>query len=356
MTAPALLLLGGTITLYLFSLLYLQPPFDTAGDAPGYLQAMQVLAGTPASEVFTPNRILTTFMALAPITLLGAIFGNFLASWIFINTLYFFGLAFASYFLFRAVTKSEVGSVLGALFVVGNYDVLVFGLNYLMDIAGWFWFVFSIYFLFRHIETEDSRFAWYAAFAAGIGGLCKEYAYFAFVPFGLYFIYLYWNAPLKLARAAVPALVALIPTALVHVGVYLVYGYSYLDWYGMNTSTFGFDGWLWNTTRSFLVVLSFMLPIVFMGIYAFIQEMRSSFDLKRLVFVLTLSLPAFAVLLWPIITERLVFLVVPLAGLLTAYGIKRYERHYPWFALIFLAYFFLALKTDGWILNYLYAL
>lgn len=343
-------------TIYVYSIYNLQPPFDIAGDAPGYLEAMRVLAGNPAPEIFTPNRILTTFLGLAPITLLSVLTGNYLASWMFINSLYFFGLAFASYSLFRAVTRSEAGSVLGALFVVGNYDVVVFGLNYLMDITGWFWFVASLYFLWRHMEGGEQRFVWYAAFAAGLGGLCKEYAYFAFVPFGLYFIYLYWNAPLKLARAAVPALLALVPTALVHLGVYLVYGYSYLDWYGMNTSTFAFEGWLWNTTRSFLVVLSFMLPITLLGIYAFVQEMRQSFDVKRVVFVLTLTLPALAVLLWPIITERLVFLVVPLASLMAAYGIKRYERYWPWFGLVFLAYFFLALKTDGWILNYLYAL
>ena len=355
-----LILAGALLGLYIASFAYLQPVFDVAGDAPGYLQTMRVMNGSiEQPEAFTPNRILTTFLSTGSVSLLGGITGNYLASWFFINTLYFFGLAFVCFFLFRRVTGSDTGSILGALFVVGNYDVIVFGLNYLMDLTGWFWFTLSLLFLFKHVDREvreGNSYLWLAVLAAGLGGLFKEYAYFAFIPIGLFLIWEHWRSPLHLIKRSVPfAIAAIVPTVLVHIGVYLIYGYTYLDWYGMNTSTFAFGGWLWNFSRSILVVLSLLLPVALLGLRAFILEMRATPDPRRILFVATLVVPALAVLLWPIITERLVFLVVPLAGLLAAYAVKRYERHWPWFGFVWLLYVILACVTDGLILSKLYA-
>lgn len=363
-SAPVLTLAGMLLGLYIATFAYLQPPFDVYGDAPGYLEAMRVMNGSlPEPETFTPNRILTTFLSTGTVSLLGGLTGNYLASWFFVNTLYFFGLGFACFFLFRRVTRSDTGSIIGALFVAGNYDVLVFGLNYLMDLSGWFWFVLSLLFLFMHIDREGAegglpgrRYLWLAVLAAGIGGLFKEYAYIGLVPVGLFLLWEHGRSPSRLISRSVPlALAAIVPTLLVHAGVYLIYGYTYLDWYGMNASTFAWQGWLWNSARSFLVVLSFLLPIALFGLRAFVLEMRQERDTRRALFVATLVLPALAVLAWPIVTERLVFLIVPLAGLLAAYAVKRHERHWPWFGFIWLLYVVLAWVTDGLILSKLYA-
>lgn len=355
LSRPTLALACALLGLYAVACVYLQAPYDTFGDAPGYLEAMRVMNGTgEAGASFTPNRILTTFASTGSVALLALVTGNYFASWFFVNTLYFFGLGFVCYLLFRRITGSAAGSILGALFVVGNYDVLVFGLNYLMDISGWFWFALSLLFLWRHIETGESRFLWHAALIAGVGGLFKEYAYLAFVPAGLYVLCLHARAPRMLLTASLPFILALVPTFLVHAGVYLIYGYSYLDWYGMNARTFGWEGWAGNAARSFLVSLSFLAPVAALGAFAFAREMRRAYDAERILFILALVPPALAVLLWPIITERFVFMIVPLAGLMAAYAVKRYERHWPWFGFVWLLYVLLALTTDGLILNALY--
>jgi hypothetical protein len=358
---PLQVLFVATLALYIFALFSLSPVFDTAGDAPGYLQAMQVMNGTLAEPAtFTPNRILTTFLSTGTVSMLGALSGNYLASWMFVNTLYFFGLAFVSYFLFRRLTGSDTGSILGALFVVGNYDVLVFGLNYLMDLTGWFWFMLSMLFLAAYADSRERRHLWLAVLAAGIGGLFKEYAYVAFAPIGLYMLWesLPWKGlrtPLALVRDNVALVAAaVVPTALVHLGVYLIYGYTYLDWYGMNTSTFAFEGWLENSVRSYLVILSFMLPISIIGLARLIKD-RHSLGARRAAFIAVFSLPAFAMLAWPIITERLVFLAVPVAALFAAFAIARHERWWVWFTIALILYVALAVKTDGLILSVLYA-
>jgi 4-amino-4-deoxy-L-arabinose transferase-like glycosyltransferase len=351
-----MILAATTLGLYVVATFSLQPPFDLAGDAPGYLEAMRVLNGMHPPDGFIPNRILTTFGGVSTVAALAWITGNYLASWFFVNTLYFFGLAFVSYFLFRRITGSDIGSILGALFLVGNYDVLVFGLNYLMDISGWFWFMLSLLFLSIYMEGDDRRFLWGAALAAGVGTLFKEYAFFAFLPLGVYLLYRHWRSPREMIRAVVPCAVSLLPLVLVHIIVYLAYGYSYFDWYGMNTETFAFEGWAWNAGRSFLVVLGFMLPVSLLGIFAFVHRARTSLDARKILFVVSLALPALAVFLWPIITERLVFLFVPLAALLAAFAVARYERHWPWFAFIWLLYVMVALKTDGLILSVLYGM
>lgn len=341
------------------------PVFDIAGDAPGYLETMRVMDGSlEPTESFIPNRILTTFPSTGTIALFSALSGDYLGSWLIVNTLYFFGLTFMSFLLFRRVTGSATGSALGALFVAGNYDVLTFGLNYLMDITGWFWFMLSVLFLFMHMDRDEAarrsgsqRYLWLAVLAAGVGGLFKEYAYVAVVPIGVYLLWEYGRMPVTFIKKALPlALVSVVPTAFVHVLVYLIYGYSYLDWYRVNTSTFGWDGWLWDFSRSIIIVLSVLLPVAVMGAAAFVREMRQSPDPRRVVFVVSLALTALTALAWPIITERLVFLVVPLAALFAAYAVKQDERAWPIFALLWVLYVTIALRTDGFILNYLYAL
>jgi hypothetical protein len=358
---PLQVLFVALFALYVVVFLCLPPVYDTAGDAPGYLQAMQVMNGTIAApENFTPNRILTTFLSTGSVSVLGGITGDYFVSWYFINSLYFFGLAIVSFLLFRRLTGSDIGSILGALFVAGNYDVLVFGLAYLMDITGWFWFMLSMLFLAMYADTSSRRHLWFAVLAAGVGGLFKEYAYVAFGPIALYMVWesLPWKgmaAPLMLVRKNVVLVAAaVVPTILVHFGVYLIYGYTYFDWYGMNTSTFAFEGWLENSARSYLVILSFMLPIAIVGAMQIIKR-RALLGARRATFIAVFAIPAFAMLAWPIITERLVFLVVPVAALFAAFAIARYERQWVWFALALILYIALAIKTDGWILNYLYA-
>jgi hypothetical protein len=353
---PFLVLAAATVGLYVTAVLVLMPPFDTMGDAPTYLQAMQVLNGMTVPEVFTPNRLVATFGSVSSVALLSFLSGNYLASWFFINTLYFFGLAFVSYFLFRRITGSDAGSVIGALFVVGNYDVLTFGLNYLMDSSGWFWFMVSLLATFLYMEREDRRLLWGAALAAGVGTLFKEYAFFGFAPLGLYLLYRHWREPHVFFRNLVPLIVSLLPMVAVNIGVYVVFGYSYLDWYGMNATVFAWNDYAWNAARSYMVALSFLTPLAILGAFAFAREMRQNFDTKRVLFVAALLVPALAVLGWPIITERLVFLAVPLAALLTAYAVKHHERYTGWFAFVWLLYVVLALKTDALILNYLYSL
>lgn len=355
-SGPMLILAAATAGLYVATMLIFMTPFDTAGDAPGYLQAMQVLNGAPIPENFTPNRILTTFMSVSVIAALSWATGNYLASWFFLNTVYFFGMAFVSYLLFRRVTGSEPAAILGALFVVANYDVLTFALNYLMEAPGWFFFLVSLYATYRYIETDAARYVWYAALAAGVGTLFKEYAFFGFAPLGLYLIYRHWWKPAAFARSLVPLIVSLLPVLFIHIAVYLAYGYSYLDWYGMNAETFGFGRWAWNAGRSFVVAGSLLLPLAVWGAVVFVQDMCKRFDAPKALFVLSLVVPAVAVLAWPIITERLVFLAVPLFALLAAFAIARYERHWPWFGFVWLLYAVIALKTDGLILSYLYTL
>lgn len=355
LSRPLLVLSCASVALYVATCYYLQAPFDFGGDAPGYLEAMQVLNGMPEPATFTPNRFLTTFASVSVVALLASLTGNYLASWFFVNTFYFFGLAFVSYFLFRRLTGNETGSILGALFVIGSYDVLTFGLNYLMDIAGWFWFMLSLLFSYLYLEdgkNESRRYLWYAALAAGLGTLFKEYAFFAFLPLGACILYRHRLDVRGIIRDALPCVASLVPLLLVHAGVYLIYGYSYLDWYGMNTATFGFSDWAWNAGRSFLVVLGLILPVSVLGL----TTLRSVTGTRIKLFTLSLVLPALAVFIWPIITERLVFLAVPLAALLAAFAIARYERHWPWFGFVWLLYVMVALRTDGLILNALYAL
>ena len=344
------------VLLYVLACVYLQPVFDIAGDAPSYLEAMRVLNGMPEPEHFTPNRLLTTPGMVGVVAALGWLVGEtqagYMIVWFLVNSLFFFGLGFASYFLFCRVLNDRPASILATLFVMANYDVLVFGLNYLTDIGGWFFFALSLLFLFQAIESgeDERRNIWYAALAAGVGVLFKEYAFFAFVPLGIFLLYRYGREPMALIRRSLPILVALLPMLAVHAGVYLTYGYTYLDWYAMNREVYGFENWFENAIKSYGIVMSVLAPIALIGLVLFVRQMRLTFDAKRTLFVAAMALPGLAVFLWPSITQRLVFLSVPFAALLAGYAFKQWPRALPVFAALWAAYLVIAVTTDGYIL------
>ena len=267
--APSLVLMVALIALvYLATCLYIRPVFDVMGDAPSYLEAMKVLNGMEAPEGFIPNRILTTFLSVGSVSALAWFMGgSYMTAWFFLNSMLFFGLGIASYLLFKRVLVSTPAAIVSALFVVANYDAIIFGLNYLTDIGGWFGFVLSLYFLYRYVESKDARYVWRAALAAGVGGLFKEYAFFGLVPLGLYLLYEYRTNLLALIRASVPLMVSLVPMLLVHAGVYLTYGFTYLDWYRMNQEIYGFRNWQENAIKSYGVVLSVLAPLAVVGFF-----------------------------------------------------------------------------------------
>jgi len=333
------------ITAIFFCALFLLPQsFTVAEDTPGYLQALHVLAGSPPPLHFIPNRLLTTSLGLISILALSHLVGGILPAWYLINSACFFLIGFLSFALFRRIAQDTAAGCCAALLIAANYAMLIGGLTYLMDIGSWTLYVTSLFFLFRYIESDSRRDLFISAALAGLGGIWKEYAYLAFIPIACVLL---WENRQSFAglvkNAAVPALVAVLPTLIIHGAIYVLFRYTYFDWYGKNTASYAFS--LAGLVKGFGVVLSLSALSALAGFGLFAQQLRKQPIHTRDVFLLSLLLPPLLLCVWPGLTERVMFLAVPTSAAYSALFFRQAKRW--WFLMPFVvAYTCISFTTD----------
>jgi len=127
-----------------FSVFFLKP--EIKGDGETYFEAMEVLSEGKNIENFVPNRILTTFLSIETARL----FSRFLANingWLIMNILFYFVSCLVFFNILLKIYKSEKVALLGVMFLASNYAVVKFGLNFLMDMGGWMFYVISLFFV-----------------------------------------------------------------------------------------------------------------------------------------------------------------------------------------------------------------
>src|ERR1019366_1584669 len=146
------------------------------GDAPSYLEAMQVMHGGTIPAGFVPNRILTSSLGIESVDAFTKLFGSVKVGWLALYVVFFFILSIVFYKLVLDIFKSEKTALLASLFLMTNYAMISFGIDYGMDIGGWMFYVVSLYFTLKYTQTGDTRALLYSALAVGVGGLFKEYA------------------------------------------------------------------------------------------------------------------------------------------------------------------------------------
>lgn len=345
-TFAALLL--ALAALYAGAVFVLHPFSRIPDDAPSYLEAIEVVGGADTPEGFMPNRILTTPLTLLSVRALAPLAGGYLPAWAALNSAFFFGLGIVSYLWLRRLFGADA-ALFGALLIAANYDVLVFGIAYLTDIGGWFFYLLALYFLAGYARSGARRDILFASLAAGVGGLFKEYALVAAIPIGAMLLFDHGRRPLALIRESfLPALLAAGPLLLVHGWVFAAYHFTYLDWYRFNDRAYGYHAWLPNAIKSFGAVLNLLAVPAAFGAYVSARAARLD---RRTIFLASLLVPACVIFLWPSITERVVFLAVPAAAAFACAAFERSGRLlWLWAPPLLLAYAAISLTLDSHIL------
>jgi len=318
------------ITLFLgaFSLLYLHPPLQS--DSTSYIQAMGILAGNPLPADFVPTRILATTGGLSLVLLLGHFFG-ILNAWILMNFIFFIVIALASFFLLRTIFESERVAFLGALFIVGNYGPIVFGLNYLMDAGGWAFYLLALWGVARYVQTRSASAILWASAAVGIGGLLKEYALLGCIAIAVALIWSFFREPRRASYLALAtAVIAILPVALVHTVVYMKFGYTYLDWVQYNKQTYVYASRIVEYVKAIGWLINILAPFAIAGAWiwgrSIVKSGRAFLETPRNIAVIAVVLSAMPVFAWAGITERVLFVLVPAAALFACFLFERYER------------------------------
>ncbi len=330
----------------------LKPVFSLMGDSGSYVQSMNVLEGGDLPEGFVPNRLMTSFLALNLIIVIGKVVGGILAGWITLNTILFLVGSIVFYKLILNLFKDRVIAVLSGVLFAANYDLLSFGINYLLDIGGWVAFVLSLFFLHLYAEKSTTKYLYLSLASVAVGSLFKEYsilAMAAILPFVLYESH--FSIPKFLKKIILPTILTFVPLIGVHLWVYYKFGYTYLDWFGTNQSIYGYTNWMINSVKSFGVVLNIALPLVIYGMYVFVREYKTLFQPRERAFILCSLLSVVPIFFWPSITERVIFPAVPVLLLFASIAMWKHERYKDWFVIPVVVYALLTFLMDPFILN-----
>jgi hypothetical protein len=320
------------------------------GDTPTYAAAANVLHGASAPQGFVPNRVLTTFLGLE----IASSFSNMFSGWFFMNAVLFVLAAVFMFKLVYEVSGSCRAAYLGGLFLAGNYGFLLFGLNYSMDVGGWAFYIFSLYFLWRYSATKDVRLLFASAAAVGIGGLFKEYAFLGAAAIAAYLI---GELAIKkiafkdfLKRAGASAAIALAPFLVLSVAVSHAFGYTYADWFGANNEYYVYASRLKEFVKALGSLHNLLLPLALGGLWVIWKERKATApETKAYLFAAFVScLPVFV---WPAITERILAPTVPVAVLFAAFLFRRYARRWYIFAAILALYILATFFMDSYLLS-----
>jgi 4-amino-4-deoxy-L-arabinose transferase-like glycosyltransferase len=81
------------------------------------------------------------------------------------------------------------------------------------------------------------------------------------------------------------------------------------------------------------------------------KNYKKYFDNKTLAYLLIVFISACPIFLWPGITERLDFVVVPFIILVSCVAVKEYEENWVWFLPLLIIYLVTSFCMDAYILQ-----
>lgn len=344
--------------------LYLLPHI-LQGDAVSYVDAAKAYAsGTHLhidieADVITPeivavHRMLTTTLGIHTLRFFSFIAGSFETGWLVMDTVFFFGGSIVLYFLLLRFYESERVAFIGGLFYAANYSMLSQGMAYFMDIGGWFFYLLALYLTYLYVESGRYQTLVIAAVVVAIGGFFKENAYMASIPIGAMLLFEYYKRPLTFLAKSIPlGLLVITPAVLQHLHIYREYGYTYTYWIHVSQDYYEYSSILVEYIKSFGSLLTFLAPVALFGAYEFVRRFYDPvLGHKKKVFLVSVLVSSIPAVLWPAITQRVIFLAVPGLILLAGLCIKRFERYWYAFLPLLLLYLLVALTMDSFILDY----
>lgn len=322
------------------------------GDAPSYLEAMHVMQGGDTPVNFVPNRILTSSLGIESVSVFTKIFGSVEVGWLVLDIMFFVVLGIVFYKLVFNIFESERTALLSSLFLITNYAMIVFGLDYGMDIGGWTFYVVSLYFTLKYVRTGANRALLFSALAIGVGVLFKEYALLGAIPVVAILVYENWQNPLAvIKKGIVPAVIALTPLFIVYLIVYLKFNYTYADWLSYGNASYVYSSKIMEYIKSFGSLYNFLSLVVIAGVYCFVRYRNNLLPGNKMqIFVVSVVVSAMPVFIWPAITQRILFITVPAAILVASFAFKKYEKYWVGFLLLLIVYALVNFTMDSCIL------
>ncbi len=344
-----LILSVSIFALVMASFFLLEP--QVQGDSISYLEAVNFLEGGIGHFENVAHRVITTFGGLWFIIILSKLSGSLLGTWFAMNAVFYALSVFVFYKTLRLLFGDRT-ALLGSLFFAGNYALLTFGLNFLMDMGGWFFYITSIYFLLKYAKFEERKHLLLASFFVGIGGLFKEYAFLPIIPIAIFIIFKNRKSLVKIIQESwLPAILAITPILTVYLWIFICFDYTYFDWLAVNGETYVYSSRAIEYIKSFGSLLN-VLGVVFVAGVAVLSRKWNTLDSDTKLFLASTFISFLPVFIWPAITQRVLFVSTPFVIFIGAFALEKYKEKNHIFMLLFLVYLTLNLMMDSIVLNF----
>lgn len=339
------------INTLLYSVFLLHTPTRIPGDTPTYVAGADYLTGGLSPDVLVPlNRLLSAPLFIATIAGLSHFTGDTLSAIYALNFFFYFLSIFVFYHLALQVFQQRRIAFISALLYATTYGLSSFGVNYLADMSGWFFFVLTSLFAMRFFRGLKTRDFVLGLLSTIVGVFFKEYGGLGLITLSLLILFSPLSIKNKLKYLGLAALGLLAALAVYHYWFYLHFHYSYFDWYRYNLKMYAAPG-VEAAGRYGLVLMTKVLgwvylvgwPLFAWGLWRLWQRGE-----RQLYLVLVSLLPAsLSFLLWPALTQRIVFVFVPWLILVSAFGVSRWPR---WTLVLVVAFYALINYATPWLI------
>lgn len=304
-----------------------------SSDSETYLSAMKYLRSEQTADI-PYNRLITTPLMLYASIFFSRFTGSLFNGMFTVNLIFYFLIICVFYKLVLEIYRDETVAFFSSLLFLGNYALYNFGIAYLADLGGWFFFILGSLLALKYFNGHDKKFYYFSALAAGVGVLFKEYGGLSLISLAAVILISDFSWAKKIKLISLAGLMFFALPVLYNVLFYFKFHYSYLDWYFFN---------LGAHAKSYgLILLIKVLGYLNLAgwpifLYGLLME-KKYFDKPRAL-VLAAMLPAsLTFLAWPALTERVAFIIVPWLVLSSGFGLSKIKNNYS-VAAILIIYF-----------------
>lgn len=335
---------------------FLKTPFIPGlGDSFTYYEAMRFFQGQPVDPV-PYNRLLTSPLMLGFSIFFSYFTGGLYSGMAAVNIIFYAVFVYIIYKLILEIYTDEKVAFLGSILVLANFAMFTWGISFVVDMGGWFFFILATLFAVKYFKAENwpagRRFYFFSVLSASIGVLFKEYGALGLISL-VFLIAASKDAwPDKIKKIIGSGLLFLAIPALYHLSFYWRYHYSYFNWYVHNYYEYLGNpnpaGVTYNLP-TLIKVLGWLFsvgwPIWLFGLW---QEIKSNDKIRQR--ILLAILPASVTFLfWPSFTQRVAFIFVPWLAMIAGFGLAKIKNKYLIAAI--LAIYILANYYMDWLLK-----
>lgn len=318
--AAALLIAGR------FAIADLTPATDSAS----YIETARYLGGDDVA--LHPERILKPFAPLGILAIQRVSSLSFDDAFLVEIILGFLLLIASGYWFFREFFRerkhAELLAIAGTILLAGGYPMLKYGLDLYTETGAMAFFMAGLALTVLAARDPSWRNILLATSVGVLGILWKEYSALQLLSLGLVILFakelsyrekfLRWGAMAAIGGVFLGGWLAY---------VYVVYDYSYADWFrlGGATGTLPLDNGLLAITKSLLgVAMLAWIPAAY-GVFRH-KEMEQ----RELRIAILLAIPCVAIFTWGYAISRLYYVAAPVVLVFALHGISQLIERRPW--------------------------